>query len=426
MKKFNICFFMGVLLLIISLSGKNVLASSDIEYDNISSNEIIGLYAITQSVNSTCKVFIDKSIVPFIKSTKREVYYENFEYYYYASKHVDKIISIRAISNDIDSVIFMINELEKKAKEKTTDVSDYKNKCLGYIRSINSSYADTGIYGSKWGIIAGSTDENFVHEVNADYSHGLRINEFFSQFINYDEYNKNLHGELEYKYRRDKDNNPALRLLDPQGKNKKIDLIHMFASIDGIYYKTGNLISFGNKMQHDVVSWNGDLQTAVKELKYDMHDLNFKTSNFYDIMNANIGCSEDDILADIDAMNLTKGYINHDNNSLSNSLSAYYSIIKVFPFRRFTMFMYTATIDVEYFDKSDDAFKNLKEEIYHQFDLKELSDGNIVNFEFKGASFIGYGIMTGDDKTMPSKEIREFVTKNFIKYLKANITQAEC
>lgn len=426
MKKVIVFCIITFVVFLISLGGKRVLASSDVNYLNYNSDEILGLYAVTRSVNSKKKIFIDRSIVSFVKSTRREVYYENYEYYYYASQYVDEIVSIRAISSDIDSVIFMINELETEAKARTSDVIKQKNMCLGYLRSIKESYADNGSnYGSKWGILAGSTDENFVKEVNANYSHGLRLNEFFSQFINYNEYNISLHGELDYKYQRSQDKNPALYLIDPQGK-KKIDLIHMFASMDGIFYKTGALITFGNKMQRDVLSWNGDLQTAVKELKYSNHNLDFKKSNFYDIMNANIGCSEDDILADIDAMNVVKGYIDNDNNSLADSLIAYYEIIKTYPFRRYTMFMYTATIDIEYFDRSDDAFKTLKEEIYHQFDLKEMPDGSIVDFSYKGLYFEGYMIMTEDMKSMPSKEIREFVTKNFISYLKRNIVQAEC
>ncbi len=391
-----------------------------------SSYETIGYYATTQSVSSTKKIYIDKSIVPFIISTRREVYNENNKYYYYASPYVDKIVSIREIANDIDSVIFMVKELENRAKEKNSNESTYKNLCLGYLRSINNGYNDNGSrYGSKWGLLAGNTNENFVKEVNNDYSHGLRFNEFFSQFINYDEYNKNLYGELDIKYRRS-DTNPALRLIDPQGKNKKIDLIHMFASIDGIYCKTGAVLSLGNNMNRDIVSWNGDLQSAAKRLKYDMKDLNLNTSNFYDIMDADIGCSEDDILADIDAMNITKGYFDIDDNSLADSLSAYYSIIKTYPFRRFTMFMYTGTIEVEYYPKPADSFLALKEEIYFQFNLKEKEDGSIINKQNYASIYAGHYIMTENGSSMPSKEIREFITKNFIKYLEANITQAEC
>lgn len=432
MKKIKSCFILLMMMVSLTIFSINLNSKEDIFVEKSHSYENIGYYVVTQSVSSSKKMYIDKSIVNFIKSTRREVYEENNKYYYYASPYVDKVVSIREIGNDIDSIIFMVNELENRAKEKNSKPSKYKNLCLGYLRSINASYADSGSkYGSKWGIIAGNTDESFVKEINNDYSHGLRFNEFFSQFINYSDYNVSLHGELDAKYRRSDDSNPALRLIDPQGKKKKIDLIHMFASIDGIYCKTENDLSLGrNNAQRDIVNWNGDLQTAAKNLKYNIHNLNYNTSNFYDIMNANIGCSEDDILADIDAMNVTKGYLDIDENSLADSLTAYYAIVKTYPFRRFTMFMYTATIEVEhnniFHSKPADAFLALKEEIYFQFNLEEKKDGSIINKENYIYEYVGNYIMTENCKSMPSKEIRELITKNFIKYLKANITQAEC
>lgn len=207
----------------------------------------------------------------------------------------------------------------------------------------------------------------------------------------------------------------------------------MFAAMDGIYAKTGTKQTLGHRnMQKDIASWNGDLQQAAKALKnstdiYEDFELNYETSNFYDIMNASkLGCSEDDILADIDAMNIMKLFMDIDENGIADSVAAYYRIAKKYRFRRFTLFMYTATMELEFDDRNPDAFKNLEKEIYRQFDLELDVFGNLTDFPYYYTPFLGNLIMTENMKSMPSYTIRKFLTQNFIKYLKANITCAEC
>lgn len=51
--------------------------------------------------------------------------------------------------NDIDSLIFMVSELEKEAMKY--DANNYKNLALGYIRTINKEYDGSGYFG-KWGL----------------------------------------------------------------------------------------------------------------------------------------------------------------------------------------------------------------------------------------------------------------------------------
>ncbi|MDE6584442.1 MAG: hypothetical protein K2K15_03480, partial [Anaeroplasmataceae bacterium] len=312
-------------------------------------------YGITSTT-----LYFPRELETYFK-TLDNVYKEGDRRYIYSGDFVNGPVPERRLGCDIDSVIYMLQDLETLAKKEAGWFDNPKNMVLGYLRSLKNDYADG--YTGAWNIIAGDIDEGFVRKANSDTTNGIRFNEFFAQFLDYDkEYNSSLHGELDIKYRRSKDKNaanPVLHLIDPQNPNKKIDLIHMFAAMDGIYDKTGTKQTLGHRNMHkDIASWNGDLQQAAKALKnstdiYEDFELNYETSNFYDIMNASkLGCSEDDILADIDAMNITKLFVDIDENGIADSVAAYYRIAKKYRFRRFTLFMYTATMELEFDDKN--------------------------------------------------------------------------
>ena len=239
--KINKIITLMVLFILIGFVTQVSAKASDIVYD--SGDDYIGGYAVTEPVKETTKVYINNNLVDFVKKTGRDVYVEERKilgityktmHYYYASKYVEKIVEIREMSNDIDSVIFMVSELEKKAIEYNE--KNYKNLVLGYIRSINIDY-DKG-YFEYWVLLAGDTPTDFISYVNMDNSHGLKINEFFSSFLSSAKYNTNKYGMVDEQYQ--KGDSTWLKLIDPYDNTKGIDLIHMFASIDGIYAKTGN------------------------------------------------------------------------------------------------------------------------------------------------------------------------------------------
>lgn len=309
----------------------------------------------------------------------------------------------------------MVRELEKKAIEY--DASNYKNLVLGYIRTINKYY--DGCFWKYWPILAGETPLEFISYVNADNSHGVRFNEFFSSFVAFDnDYNVDIHGSISEMYQRNSEN--LLKLMAPNGNG--IDLIHMFASIDGIYGDTGNTMHCGENNQRDILSWNGDLQSACKNLKIKT-DYDFTNFDMGRIFAAKIGCSEDDILADIDAMNITKGYIDVPENSIASSLSAYFKMVKDSGKYRYKMFLSTSTIEMEE-PRYGTLIENFEYEVYTQFNLYQKNDGTIENYSFFGPLYVGHRIMREASKlnigTMPSKEIREFVTKSFVKYIEEN------
>lgn len=423
-----------------SIGSKNFLivsASSTEVIPNNNNYVYIGDYAITEAVNETVKIYIHKDVVDFVSSTGRYVYTEHTyflgiitstKYYYYANEFVDRIVSIRNVANDIDSIIFMVRELEKKAIEYSS--SNYKDLVLEYIRTIHSDYA-TG-YGGRWTLLAGKTPKSFISQVNSDYSNGLRFNEFFSSFVTYSKYNKEDHGDLDVIYQKTAAN--VISFVDPFDDITKIDLLHMFASMDGIYKNTGNFITLGNNNQRDILSWNGDLQQAARQLKIEenngtLENLNTKNINYF-FGNPRYGSEKNDILADIDAMNIVKSYVDMNDNSVSNSLAAYYALEDDVITRRFRMYTYTMIIDEEYPANNLTVLERFKREVYINFNLIENSDGSISNINYYGPLYQGHGIMRESNLvnsgTMPSLKVRKFVAKSFVDYIEKNLTLSMC
>ncbi len=141
-------------------------------------------------VNSTIKVYLEPKLKEFAENNGIKVFKEekkfwfitiSTKYYYYANKYVDRIVESREIFNDVDSLIFMISELEKEAIKY--DEKNYKNLVLGYIRTINVKYDGDGYLG-YWKILSGENPTDFINMVNNDTSHGLKFNEYFSHFWN--------------------------------------------------------------------------------------------------------------------------------------------------------------------------------------------------------------------------------------------------
>lgn len=405
-------------------------------------------YGVTTPVNKETKVYIDESMVDFIKSTNREVFEEirttffipRKKYYYIANEFVEKVVSVRQIYNDVDSLIFMLRQLESEAIKQ--DSIHYKNIVLGYIRSINKEYAGDSYFG-KWDVVAGAVSLNFINTVDNDYSHGLRFCDYFGSFIKYELYNLDYHPDMLEKYKR---RNSELKFID--NNYNSLDLIHMFASIDGIYADTGNSLTCGrNNLQRDICSWNGDLQQACKYLKNNNVNLNANSNadtnsdanseantnsnadkiKFTDaiLKNEESQCGIEDVISDIDAMNITYTYINSEENTISNAISAYYSLIDDNKTFRYKMFIDSVIIDEEDHIDTYSKLDRFKHEIYFQFNLKEENNQICDSQNYLPIEPV-HAIMKDDyislnNDGMPSFEIRKFVTSGFIDFVLDNI-----
>ncbi len=257
--------------------------------------------------------------------------------------------------------------------------------------------------------------------MNSDSTHGLRFVDYFSQFISKADYNESLHGEVKNK------NKDGLFLVDTNGSNNKIDLIHMFASIDGIYRKTGSFKELGrNNIERDIVSWNGDLQQACKYISIFNPVLNQTDNMDFIFQHPEYYSPKEDILADIDAMNITKMYIDFDENTIANSLAAYYRLVSMNSTNRYEMFVNTVIIDTE-LRKTGDLLVDFQNEIYCQFNVKN-SNGILENKEYyESLTSPVLGIMRNENGVfantfgdLPSFEIRSYVTTCFVNYVVSN------
>lgn len=354
----------------------------------------IGKIALTQPVLSEEKVYINLSDKAFVESTGRVVYSEtntgggiNFpdpgfpepgikpfdfsfnpivKYYYYAHPNgFDKIIQIVDLYNDIDSLNTVLDILEQRADEFNLTGSDKINAILGYIRSINLGYTDF-----KWGLFMGSINMEYINYVNSFNNCGIKPNEYFASYISNSLYNVELHGAKRSEYSAN-----SLFLIDPLNGNGQIDLIHLFAVMDGAYNDTGgdNFIINGpisnGKTNRDVCSWLGDIMTGCYDIKTQNNSI-LAIQTFEQFINQAPSCSMMDILSDIDGISIAVQYLNN-NYSIKSSLYNFYKL-NVTTWKRRTTFKDSVADD--YVDPDFDMFYLFESKIYFAFGLNLGAD----------------------------------------------------
>ena len=380
----------------------------------------------------------------FIESTGKTVYtietkhyflgiYINstYEYYFYENQFVTEIVEQRRLYNDIDTLIFMINELEMLAEEFDSN-GNTTNYVLGYIRGINLDYVDDSYFGG-WQYLAGNIDENFISYVDQNDGIGIEFSEYFAQFLQDSSKFNSTYGYVSSSYK-----NKHLMIVDPFNDDSYIDVLHMFASMDGIYNQTGNSVVLGNNHQRDLLSWLGDLHQFTRTIHTRGIDVStlptYYTGYYSGYTNENIdfeeltgvlnsGFSEPDLLADVDAMNIAKTFLDDDFNPISSGLSAYYNIIQgdnnYYP-NRYKMFISTVTLELENAQGTSLESK-FRSEVYQSMNLK-LVDGEIVNHLYYVANmYLGFGLLIGSyiplTGDMPSVETRAYTAQLFADYI---------
>ena len=368
-------------------------------YEKIEREEVLMKIQITEDM----KEYYDEHNIPYITETRDlKLLFKiihTYEYYYTYVSYYDDVVSEKyVLKNDIQSVIYLVQVLEDFAndyiEEKRSEMENppeetaiirnrsITNLILGYIRGINLAYCRNGYFnGLAWHVTAGEVDYDFVDYVNLHDSSPFKIRDYFARFVGQANYNSDDYGTISFT-------GPTLSLIDPLNnytENNKIDLIHMIASIDGVYDFTDNsIIELPSHFQRDLSNWAGDLQQFIK------HDICFPTINEGTVLIENINdfcgnnstnyptelknyieyslnmnndrgiclncdnsieqctcsyngnrISNEDMLADIDAMNIVKLYLdagNHyifpiynggqemvNDNLLSSCLIAYYN-----------------------------------------------------------------------------------------------------
>lgn len=390
------------------------------------------------------KVYIEEDQVDFIETTGTYVYtsetrhyflgiytHSTYKYYFYEDKFVDVIVEQRQLYNDIDTLIYMVSELEDLAEDY--GCSSVENCVLGYVRSINVNYSDNSSLYELWGITAGTTNMGFVDYVEQVDGSGIEFNEYFAQFLlSSNDYNS------EYGYVSSTYKTKGYLLVDPFNGNNStgIDVTHLFASIDGAYQNTGNTFDLGNQHQQDLAGWLGDLHTFTKKLYTENIDvsglsLSIDISNGYSNSNVDFcewvgvtSCTfpEEDMLADVDAMNIAKIFLDVEGNNLSNSLSAYYNVVSGdnsnYP-NRYKMFKESASINAN--STSSSSYYRFRDEVYKSMNVK-YSSGTYSNYSYYSGNFYaGFSILRtgGYGSNLIPFEYREYAARLFYNYISA-------
>lgn len=350
-------------------------------------------------------------------------------------KNEDGIVIEHTLYNDIDSLVFMVNELEALAYEfnPSGNIDDINNLTLAFIRSINNAYYNG--YIGMWQITAGDLDLDFVSYVNVNDNASIKIKEYFANFVSNEDFlNTAVFGNFDSdKYELNQ------FLIDPINEEyiefNKIDIIHMIASIDGTYINTDCPdLSVGHDFQRDLVGWAGDLQ---QHTHFDLYHGGFSAYDLSDFIDQSDGSrktiidfqeyndlfnnhfSNPDILADVDGMNIARIYLDQ-GKILSEGLYLYYELTSddnSFGVNRYKKFIGSVAEDSEYVGYQT-------EEIFYREIL--LSMGIYVNYngDYNSISDLGthpmYYILRGKTFNyldVPPENLRIFAAEFFYDYI---------
>lgn len=284
-------------------------------------------------------------------------YYQAYNYTplsfeYEATKERPIINSIQPLKNDYDSVIFALGQLESKVRSSSIfDKNNINNLTLGYLRSMKIDYSDepnesSEASGIAWRLLTDLQEPigGLWDYIENRYAYHESVRNFFARYVDSGHYNSRDHGKFStsvsfWEY-----------LDDPINSSDKgkIDLIHMFATIDGsleyTYYdstETPGALFGGNNFNKDLLGWGGDLQTVAG---LDFTDSKYNT--FPKILLNSENFSMSDLLADMDGFCIAK--ICDQGNLLSTAMTSYYDHIKDSPSERYYQFALAMTDETTY------------------------------------------------------------------------------
>lgn len=399
----------------------------------------IGKFAKMEPVDSKTKVFIDEDDVDFVESlgitlTKEEVNIidptdpwiigpiksatkstTKYLYYYYATPDgFDEITDVVMLDNTLDSIVIMLEYLEELAAElyPSSSEKNHTKNILSYIRQTNKDYST-----NKWNLLLGFEDSTFLSFVNSFTNRGITPYEFFGAFLPSNLYNSTSYPTIRAEY---SISNRPLPFIDPIDNTKEIDLIHMFASLDGAYEKNGHTFAWNtleastvNKYPADLLSWGGDLQSTA-DIYRDKISYGFYFENI--LLDSNSGSPREDIYADVDAYNIGISFLNQSiNDILSNAFASYYAN-HVTNQSRFSLFMVNLA---DGWNEETEVYSKQKRRIFYSLGLEITSTNQINDISSKkGAIFFEvFEIMKGNTNTYPSKLTRVLIAESFYEYV---------
>lgn len=441
--------FIAMLLISVIIVGNN--SSVNAATESMSSLQSMGSYEQTETVMKSVCIYIQEEMVYFVKSTGAKVYsketkhmlfgrnmYSTYKYWFYEDQFVTEIVEQRQLYNDIDSFIYMVNELEAMAIDFNPNSSS-ANFVLAYIKAVNKNF-----YCSTLDVLnsyVGPVDYRFNTYVQEHEGNGIKFAEYFAQFLQKaDDYNK-VYGDIDDKYKE-----KHLMLIDPFNSNSYIDVVRLCASMDSLFNQTGNILVIELDFQRELFAWLGDLHKftyAIDNSGKEIEDMPTYYTGYYSgyVNNTidleqftgvtNASMSEPFLIADVDAYNMTRTFLDDNINTLGHALSGYYNMIRddnnYYP-NRYKMYIETMGTNSANPDNlsSGEAFRR---KVYRYMNLQVDDNGVISNFRFNDPYlFVGFGMLRGSwgpkFGTFPSVKVRAYAAKLYTDYLIEMSTRA--
>ena len=397
----------------------------------------IGTFYTYERISSNCKVIVEYDQIAMLQRAGRTIHSEYvnsplsseeiipmggnneinggghqvLQYYYNATPDDGIILSEYELDNSIDSLLIVLEQLAQDAQfllpNNTT--KQINNKILGYNRSINSDYTS-----NTYNVVCGSYNSTFINDIDTFVpSTGMKISDYFASFIPQNHFNSSLH-TISSTY---------FSLLDvdlyDDLESKSIDLIHMFASIDGIALDSSAStgappysIMANPNFFRNAVSWGGDLQQACDYVRSAYTSL----TSFTDVLNGSYCFGWEDFLADVDAINIATGFSLANSNSIliTDRVIEYYGSLTLSS--RYSNFKNNL---IELYDGSGTNEEKFVKTVKH---LVAISESNTS--EYESANIIvqmkwKYLIVT--QSTLPTVGCRVSIANLFIGYINSKV-----
>ncbi len=304
--------------------------------------------------------------------------------------------------SDYDSLITILSYLDSLADNYfQNQTRQEKNlEILSYIRSFNATYTSYA-----WNFAGGPIDTDFVNFVDYHPTYGQLIREYFAHFTPIGNICTQIHSSLQGYTQQEN-----YFLTDYWDDTIKIDLIHMFAAINGGY----KLLSSGENqpLETDVFSWAGDLQTVYcQDTNNDSHEDIKSWDDIFDMPHF----EKSDFYADIDAYNIVREYLNSNfNSSVGSAVYHYYDIISDYYDYRYTLFVNTATENDWFTCNSTDPVTIFQKKCFDMMRLS-LDDNGVVTHIGNSPNLIKYYLL-GTNNYPNSLLVRKKLGKYFSEY----------
>ena len=367
----------------------------------------IGYFTETEPITYSGRVYIDHEDIDSISLVRHVECEVNFggssptyRYYYNTTQKEGKIKKIREIRNDMDSLIYVLEQ-----RQDGGSVSN--NEVFYYVRTFRKRYSNDHI---TWKNVCGEINQDVIDTLDNDRSHNRTYPGYFSSFMKKGTFDETVHQYCHYL-------DSPRKLLNPEKpESQTIDLIHRMAVRNGVY--PFNQARRDGPVYKAVVSWAGDLQTQTKTLENENEITEEK------LFNTNESFSYEDLAADIDGFNIS--YPLAETTSVSSRRKQYYSRRNNDSQYRYNRFMVNTVSN--YYSKPSDRYTNLQKYfekmVFDRMALRLEDNGSIS--EITGWHPIKYHFLGGEQKESedidtssqwPSKEARSKACKVFIKHI---------